>query len=284
MYTDPLDYFGSLNAELWRSIRLVTDTGIHAKGWTRQQVLDYMFANSATSETRAVAEAERFMAIPGQALAYKIGHAEDSRDPCGRRGTARRALRCACVSHRGAEGRADAAVDARGKNPGLGRRTDVMDRIARMQRIWDTIGEIPQGRVASYGQVAAVAGIPRGARQVGYALRQLPAHHDLPWYRVIQASGRIAFEQGTPAHREQSRRLLLEDVTVVAGRVDMQTYAGNPTSTNCSGSRRRYGTNDEPVRRKLRSRMLSLLVQPRLARCAVAGPNAGAACSAGRTR
>jgi len=73
VYTDPMDYFGSLNAELWRSIRLVTDTGIHAKGWTRQQVLDYMYANSAVSETRAVSEAERFMAIPGQALAYKIG-------------------------------------------------------------------------------------------------------------------------------------------------------------------------------------------------------------------
>ncbi|MGI9219672.1 MAG: DUF885 domain-containing protein [Woeseiaceae bacterium] len=73
VYNDPMDYFGSLNAELWRSIRLVTDTGIHAKGWTRQQVLDYMRANSAVSDTRAVAEAERFMAIPGQALAYKIG-------------------------------------------------------------------------------------------------------------------------------------------------------------------------------------------------------------------
>ena len=73
VYTDPMDYFGSLNAELWRSIRLVVDTGIHAKGWTRQQVLDFMYANSAVSETRAVSEAERFMAIPGQALAYKIG-------------------------------------------------------------------------------------------------------------------------------------------------------------------------------------------------------------------
>lgn len=73
VYTDPMDYFGSLNAELWRSIRLVVDTGIHAKGWTRQQVLDYMYANSAVSETRAVSEAERFMAIPGQALAYKVG-------------------------------------------------------------------------------------------------------------------------------------------------------------------------------------------------------------------
>jgi len=73
VYNDPMDLFGSLNAELWRSIRLVVDTGLHAKGWTRQQVLDFMYANSAVSETRAVSEAERFMAIPGQALAYKIG-------------------------------------------------------------------------------------------------------------------------------------------------------------------------------------------------------------------
>ena len=73
VYTDPYQYFGAQNAELWRSIRLVVDTGIHAKGWTRQQVLDYMYANSAVAEARAVSEAERFMAIPGQALAYKIG-------------------------------------------------------------------------------------------------------------------------------------------------------------------------------------------------------------------
>ncbi len=73
VYVDPYSYFGGLNAELWRSIRLVVDTGIHAKGWTRQEVIDYMYANSAVAEVRAVAEAERFMAIPGQALAYKIG-------------------------------------------------------------------------------------------------------------------------------------------------------------------------------------------------------------------
>jgi len=73
VFTDPYQYFGGLNAELWRSIRLVVDTGIHAKGWTRQQVLDYMYENSAVAEARAVAEAERFMAIPGQALAYKVG-------------------------------------------------------------------------------------------------------------------------------------------------------------------------------------------------------------------
>ena len=73
VYEDPYSYFGALNAELWRSIRLVVDTGLHAKGWTRQDVLDYMYANSAVAPARAISEAERFMAIPGQALAYKIG-------------------------------------------------------------------------------------------------------------------------------------------------------------------------------------------------------------------
>jgi len=73
VYTDPYQYFGALNAELWRAIRLVVDTGLHAKEWTRQDVLDYMYANSPVKEARAVSEAERFMAIPGQALAYKIG-------------------------------------------------------------------------------------------------------------------------------------------------------------------------------------------------------------------
>ncbi|GMU43634.1 MAG: DUF885 domain-containing protein [Xanthomonadales bacterium PRO6] len=73
VYTDPVMRFGALDAELWRAIRLVADTGIHARGWTRQHVLDYMYANSPAEPTRAVSEAERFMAIPGQALAYKIG-------------------------------------------------------------------------------------------------------------------------------------------------------------------------------------------------------------------
>lgn len=70
---DPYMYFGMLQNELWRSIRLVVDTGLHSKNWTREQVIKYMLDNSATSETDAVAEAERYMAIPGQALAYKTG-------------------------------------------------------------------------------------------------------------------------------------------------------------------------------------------------------------------
>jgi uncharacterized protein (DUF885 family) len=73
MYTDPYQYFGMLEAELWRAIRLVVDTGLHSKGWSREQVLDYMTANSSAAEARRVSEAERYIAIPGQALAYKIG-------------------------------------------------------------------------------------------------------------------------------------------------------------------------------------------------------------------
>jgi uncharacterized protein (DUF885 family) len=69
----PYDRYGANIAELWRAIRLVVDTGIHAKGWSRQQVLEYMYANAPVAEARAVSEAERFMALPGQALAYKIG-------------------------------------------------------------------------------------------------------------------------------------------------------------------------------------------------------------------
>ncbi len=73
VYQDPYDYFGYLQNELWRAIRLVVDTGLHDKGWSRKQVISYMLKNSAQSETQAISEAERYMAIPGQALAYKIG-------------------------------------------------------------------------------------------------------------------------------------------------------------------------------------------------------------------
>lgn len=73
VYTDPHQYFGRLQAELWRSIRLVVDTGVHSLEWSREDVINYMMKNSATSNTEATSEAERYIAIPGQALAYKIG-------------------------------------------------------------------------------------------------------------------------------------------------------------------------------------------------------------------
>ena len=73
METDPYQRFGGLNDEMLRAMRLVVDSGIHAKGWTRDQAIDYMLANSGMSRTEVVAEVERYIAIPGQALAYKLG-------------------------------------------------------------------------------------------------------------------------------------------------------------------------------------------------------------------
>lgn len=73
LYTDPYQYFGMLGNEMHRAVRLVVDTGIHSKGWTREQAIKYSLENEAESEASIVAEIERYMAWPGQALSYKIG-------------------------------------------------------------------------------------------------------------------------------------------------------------------------------------------------------------------
>lgn len=97
-----------------------------------------------------------------------------------------------------------------------------------MQRIRAMVRDIPPGRVASYGQIAELAGLPRGARQVGHALRHLPANHDCPWHRVVTASGRPAFTPGSRAYRQQLRLLKEEDVPLRNGRIDMQRYRWQP--------------------------------------------------------
>ena len=103
-----------------------------------------------------------------------------------------------------------------------------MDRDERMRRICRTIRDIPAGSVASYGQVADLAGVPRGARQVGYVLKHLPEGQDVPWFRVVQASGRIAFADGSRGFREQCRRLRGEGVRVQNGRVNMSEFRWVP--------------------------------------------------------
>lgn len=72
-YKDPYQRMGTLSDEMLRAMRLVVDSGIHAKGWTREQSIDYMLANSDMGKTDATAEVERYIAIPSQALAYKVG-------------------------------------------------------------------------------------------------------------------------------------------------------------------------------------------------------------------
>jgi len=73
LYKDPYQRFGTLNDEMLRAMRLVVDTGIHSKGWTREQAIDYMLSHSGMSRTDATAEVERYIAIPSQATAYKVG-------------------------------------------------------------------------------------------------------------------------------------------------------------------------------------------------------------------
>jgi uncharacterized protein (DUF885 family) len=72
-YKDPYDKFGQLTYEMWRAVRLVVDTGLHHKKWTRQQAIDYFKANAAKTELDIINEIDRYISDPGQALAYKIG-------------------------------------------------------------------------------------------------------------------------------------------------------------------------------------------------------------------
>ena len=72
-YKDPYSRFGRLGSEIWRAIRLVVDTGLHAMGWSEEQAVQYFLANSATTEPQARSEIRRYMVLPGQATSYKIG-------------------------------------------------------------------------------------------------------------------------------------------------------------------------------------------------------------------
>lgn len=94
---------------------------------------------------------------------------------------------------------------------------------ARM-RIYAAIAAIPPGRVASYGAIAARAGLPGRARLVGRALGETPEGMELPWFRVLRSSGQIAFPPGTRGFREQTRRLKAEGVEVKNGKVALSSF------------------------------------------------------------
>lgn len=90
---------------------------------------------------------------------------------------------------------------------------------ANAARLLAAVAAIPPGRVASYGEVAARAGLPGRARLVGRVLRDAPESARVPWHRIVRADGRLAFPAGSAAFREQARRLRAEGVAVRAGRV-----------------------------------------------------------------
>ncbi|PWK81582.1 MGMT family protein [Fulvimonas soli] len=91
-------------------------------------------------------------------------------------------------------------------------------------RVYAAIAAIPRGRVASYGAIAARAGLPGRARLVGRLLGEVPDGMELPWYRVLRSSGQVAFPPGSRGFREQCRRLRAEGVEVRNGRVPLSRF------------------------------------------------------------
>lgn len=87
---------------------------------------------------------------------------------------------------------------------------------------------MPPGRVASYGQIAELAGLPRGARVVAAVLRDDGESAGLPWHRILNRQGCIAIPHGNPSREEQVRRLRAESIPVLRGRVDLCRYGWKP--------------------------------------------------------
>lgn len=96
----------------------------------------------------------------------------------------------------------------------------------REQRIWQVVASIPRGYVATYGQVAELADVPRGARLVGRTMSQLPKDSKLPWHRVVNAAGRLSL-QGS-AYDRQKDRLRAEEVLLVNGRINLKRFRWAP--------------------------------------------------------
>ena len=113
VFTDPYQWYGRLSDEMLRAMRLVVDTGLHSKGWTREQAIQYMLDNSSLAESDVTAEVERYIVWPGQALGYKLGQLHISALRAKAQAAARRGVRRARVPQPGAarrrraDGRAD---------------------------------------------------------------------------------------------------------------------------------------------------------------------------------
>ncbi len=98
----------------------------------------------------------------------------------------------------------------------------------RHAALYAVLAQVPPGRVVSYGQLAALAGLGRAARWVGRCLAQLPQDSALPWHRVVAAGGRLSLPAGSPAGDEQRRRLAAEGVVLLGGRLDIRRHGWHP--------------------------------------------------------
>ena len=102
----------------------------------------------------------------------------------------------------------------------------------RRAALYLVLAEVPPGKVVSYGELAALAGLGRAARWVGRTLGQLPQDTRLPWHRVLGAGGRLSLAAGTPSGDEQRARLRAEGLTIRNDRVDMRRHGWRPMEAN----------------------------------------------------
>jgi methylated-DNA-protein-cysteine methyltransferase-like protein len=97
-----------------------------------------------------------------------------------------------------------------------------------LQAIYLVIHSIPRGKVATYGQIAAIASLPGKARMVGKILSRLPQGSSIPWHRVINAAGKISLPEGSDAYEEQKSRLEQEDIEFCGVKIKLKTFQWIP--------------------------------------------------------
>ena len=103
-----------------------------------------------------------------------------------------------------------------------------MDNNDREIRLYTVIQGIQVGKVATYGQIASLAGLPGAARLVGKILSGLPADTSLPWHRVINAAGKISMPEGSDSFNEQKKRLTTENIILTGSQISLKQYLWKP--------------------------------------------------------
>ena len=113
------------------------------------------------------------------------------------------------------------------KNDPLSKQPSAEVRIKR-ESIWQVVHMIPSGKVATYGQVAALAGLPKAARFAGTSLKDLPTATSIPWHRVINSQGRISLPPSSASYQEEHLRLTQEGVLIRNGSIALKDYQWEP--------------------------------------------------------